>query len=58
MVVMNSQPLPKNNCQSFVDDFYSYIVENGTAVWGHSAILEVLAAILGNNGTDDIATTF
>jgi hypothetical protein len=47
----------KNELQQSVNNFWSYMLDNNWAVQQHLAIIIILAALMGKNATDDIATT-
>jgi len=46
-----------NECQRSVNDFWSSILDNPTAVQQDWPIIEVLAAFMGNIISDDVTTT-
>ena len=47
----------ENERQRSVNNYCLCILDNQTAVRQHEAIIEVLAAVMGKNGRDNIATT-
>jgi len=47
----------KNECQRSVNNFSSCMLHNSRAVQRHTPIIIILAAFIGKNASDDIATT-
>jgi hypothetical protein len=51
-----SLPPPKNQHQQSINDYLSCIMDNSRAEQRHIPIIIMVAAFLGNNGREDIAT--
>ena len=56
MLTTTSLLCRKNERQRRVNDFWPCIIENARAVRQRLPIIELLAACLGENGCDNIAT--
>jgi truncated hemoglobin YjbI len=53
-----SLPPHNNEYQWSINDFWSGILHNSSAVQGHTPIMMILAAFIDKNERDNFATTF
>jgi hypothetical protein len=58
MIATTSLLSSNNERQWSVNNLWSYILDNQTALKRQSPIIKVLATFMGTNASDDIATTF